>query len=234
MFVDELDRCSPAQVVTTLETIRTFLEVAPCVFVVAADQKVLEQALRRQARQATPADPTNPYYSAGSAYLDKIFQYQMSLPPFLPRRLTAYALELTEDRAGVWQEIDREQVVSVLIPTHVTSPRRVKVLLNSFALSYRLARRRAAEGVIAGNLAERAPELAKLVCLRTEFPLFASDLPTDPRLTELVRDFAEDPDGDFPQGVPIELVDLARRYARGQLFVDDLLLGQSAGAHPNE
>ena len=68
IFIDELDRCSSEEVVKTLETIRTFLEVKPCVVIVAADQQVLERALRRRARQETPFDPRNPYYSSGSAY----------------------------------------------------------------------------------------------------------------------------------------------------------------------
>jgi len=62
IFVDELDRCAPHEVATTLETIKTFLEAKRCVFIVAADHQVLEQALRKQARQQTPHDITNPYY----------------------------------------------------------------------------------------------------------------------------------------------------------------------------
>lgn len=167
VFVDELDRCSPMEVASTLETIKTFLEVERCVFIVAADHQVLEQALRKKARQQTPTDPTNPYYSAGSSYLDKIFQYQYQLPPLKSRRLTDFALELVRDRDGVWQRVENlPEAVSVLIPTHVTSPRRVKVLLNSFALTYRLAERRAREGVLDSHLPARAGEMAKLVCLR--------------------------------------------------------------------
>ena len=140
VFIDELDRCSPQEVVSTLETIKTFLWVDDCVFVVAADLQVLEQALRQQARQATPHDTSNPYYSAGSSYLDKVFQYQVSLPPLKPRRLSRFAQDLVRNKPGVWSRItNRDEVISVLVPTHVTSPRRVKVLLNSFALTYRLA-----------------------------------------------------------------------------------------------
>jgi KAP family P-loop domain len=100
--------------------LRTFLEIRPCIFVVAADQQVLEHALTEAARQATPFNPSNPYYSAGSAYLDKIFQYQLALPPILPRRLSAFALELIENREGVWSEVgNRVDLVGVLVPTHV-------------------------------------------------------------------------------------------------------------------
>ncbi len=81
VFIDELDRCAPSEVASTLESLRTFLGVEGCIFIVAADQQVLEHALTRHLRQATPPDLANPYYSAGSAYLDKIFQYQLSFPP---------------------------------------------------------------------------------------------------------------------------------------------------------
>jgi hypothetical protein len=226
IFIDELDRCSSDQVVSALETIKTFLEVPGCIFVVAADLQVLEQALRKEARQETPRDATNPYYSAGSSYLDKVFQYQIALPPLKPRRLTSFALTLVSERPGVWQRVENlAEVISVLIPTHVKSPRRVKVLLNSFALTYRLAERRAQEGVLAENLPARANEVAKLVCLRCEFPLFAEDLVLDQRLPELVRALA---DGDeLPPNLTAEVAARARDYARGLLPVGALLVDET-------
>jgi hypothetical protein len=166
IFIDELDRCSPGQVVAVLETIKTFMHIPPCVFVVAADKQAIEQALGEQARQATPEDVVNPYYSAGSAYLDKIFQHQLALPPLLPRTLSQFALELIAERPGVWRGIaNKAELVTVLVPEHVRSPRRVKVLLNAFLLAYRLAIRRAADGALDPDVATRASEIAKLVCL---------------------------------------------------------------------
>jgi Cdc6-like AAA superfamily ATPase len=140
VFIDELDRCSPKQVVSVLETLKTFVSVDGCVFIVGADQQVLERALRERARQPTPEDVANPYYSSGSAYLDKVFQYQLSIPPMRSPALSRYALGLITGRPGVWKRVpDLPELVSVLIPTHVVSPRRVKVLLNRFAIAYRLA-----------------------------------------------------------------------------------------------
>jgi hypothetical protein len=226
VFVDELDRCAPVEVASTLETIKTFLEVEKCIFIVAADHQVLEQALRKKARQQTPTDPTNPYYSAGSSYLDKIFQYQYQLPPLKLRRLTDFAFELVRDRRGIWQRVENlPEVVSVLVPTHVTSPRRVKVLLNSFALTYRLAERRAREGVLNSHLPARASEIAKLVCLRCEFPLFAEDLAIDPRLPTFVRALADGEQIVVP--VRPEVRALAQEYARGLLPVTELLIDEA-------
>jgi uncharacterized membrane protein YidH (DUF202 family) len=66
VFIDELDRCSAREVAGTLETLRTFVNVPGCIFIVAADQHVLEHALTEHVRQSTPQDTVNPYYSAGS------------------------------------------------------------------------------------------------------------------------------------------------------------------------
>lgn len=223
VFIDELDRCAPAEVVTTLETIKTFLDVDKCVFVVAADQQVMERALTVRARQATPGDIANPYYTSGSAYLDKVFHYQLSLPPLLPRRLTGFALDLVKERPGVWQAVDVEHVVSVLIPPYVRSPRRVKTLLNNFVLTYRLASKRVHAGVMTANLEDRAPELAKLVHLRTEFPLFAADIALDERLIGVVKLLHKDPEAQPPETIAPSVVRLARRYAQLDLPVDEHL-----------
>jgi hypothetical protein len=195
---------------------------------------VLEYALTQHLRQATPPNLTNPYYSAGSAYLDKIFQYQLAFPPLRSRRLTSYALELIEGRGGCWAdpEVEVEDVVSVLLPTHVSSPRRVKVLLNGFALSYGIARERAGRGTIS-KLSGRAPELAKLVCLRSEFPLFAQELSLDDRLCEAVLRAARaqetevDPESALAD-LPLDVRRRAVSFAAGQLPVSQLLSGADA------
>lgn len=213
VFVDELDRCSASEVVTTLDTIRTFLGIERCVFIVAADQNVLEGALTRAAKQETPVDDTNPYYSTGSAYLDKVFQYQLSLPPLLAQSVSKYATSLVEDRDGLWAEINREYVLSVLIPTHVASPRRVKHLLNTFALTYRLAQERYDAGLLTENPRTNGAAIARLVCLRVEFPLFARHLEVDANLPNLVLQLMRDRNAELPAGTSDRAVELAKSYA---------------------
>ncbi len=239
IFVDELDRCSPGQVVAVLETIKTFLHIDPCVFVVAADKQAIEQALGEQARQATPEDVVNPYYSAGSAYLDKIFQHQLALPPLLPRTLSRFALELIADRPGAWSQIENKaELVTVLVAEHVRSPRRVKVLLNAFLLAYRLALRRAADGALDPEVGSRASEIAKLVCLQTEFPLFAAELRLDARIVAATLAIADEP------GVTLQALELsgfteeaygrAKAYASGRLPVDTVIAGSQPSADEHE
>jgi hypothetical protein len=185
-FVDELDRCAPEEVVATLAAIRNFLDQPDCVFIVAADRDVLEVALN-ELPQKNPANEDAPYYSSASEFLDKIFQTQLSLPPLRDQRRTRFARDLVLGKSGgVWRELcDLEggvldDVIFVLIPSHVRSPRRIKVLLNNFAINARTAQARGIEW------RDRATEIAKLTVLETEFPLFAADLHIEPRLPNLL------------------------------------------------
>lgn len=186
VFIDELDRCSPDDVVSTLIDLKTFLDQPDCVFIVAVDRDVIERSLRA-VPQAKPVRDDEPYYATPGAFLDKIFQHQIALPPLRPRALTRFAYSLVEDQGGLWAEIRNqdaakfEAVIFTLVPAHVSSPRRVKVLLNNFAANARIAQAR--------NLAwiERTLELAVLTVLDTEFPSVAADLVKVPRLLEFIR-----------------------------------------------
>ncbi|MFB7830106.1 P-loop NTPase fold protein [Streptomyces sp. NPDC056056] len=232
VFVDELDRCAPSDVVATLDALRTFLGVERCVFIVAADQQVLEEALTRALQQATPADAVNPYYSSGSGYLDKVFPYQISLPPLLVGRVTSFAAGLVRGRGGVWAKVDVDLIVSILIPSHVRSPRRVKALLNAFVLTYRLAEQRSSDGLLETDPSLRAAEIARLVCLRVEFPLFARDLLLDHRLCDHVVRFADAPDAELSGFVSPEVREAAKAYAIAQAPVDVHL--STADGHERE
>lgn len=230
VFIDELDRCSAGEVARTLETLRTFVSIPGCIFIVAADQQVLEHALTERVRQSTPPDTINPYYSAGSGYLDKIFEYQLSLPALLPNRLVDFAATLVANIGGVWAEVENlDGVLSVLIPVHVRSPRRAKVLLNRFAMTYAVAKKRVAAGSLGEDLPQRAPELAKLVCIRTEFPLFAAELERDARVIEVITLSLQSDEDDNPdvadrlgQFEP-ELLRRAGHVLHGEFAVDEVL-----------
>lgn len=191
-FIDELDRCSPQEVSSVLETIRTFLDMPGCVFIIAADQQALEVALTEAIRHAVPDDPTRPYYSSGAEYLDKIFQHQITIPPLSPQRLTAFALELVRDKDGVWKAAtDLDTLISVLIPSHIRSPRRAKVLLNGFVTLFRLAdSRHSVAGDTTPDPMERMLEFAKLSTLRLEFPLFYRVVEQHPQLARLLTEYA--------------------------------------------
>lgn len=182
VFVDELDRCSAEDVVATLTAIRTFLNQDHAVFVVAADRAALERALEEKLPQPTPLDIENPYYSSASSFFDKIFHDRVPLPPLRGSRLSQWAFEKVRGRGGYWKELREseeralQRVLFFLIPSHVTSPRRVKVLLNGFV-------RNAAIAAHSGfDWTARAGEIAKLTAIDFEYPALGADLRIEPRL----------------------------------------------------
>lgn len=188
IFIDELDRCAPDDVVSTLVDLKTFLDIDQCIFIVAADRDALERALR-QVPQAKPLRDGDPYYSTPGAFLDKIFQHQIALPPLRPNALTRFAQDLLADQEGLWADLralDADErryleVVYALVPVHVRGPRRVKVLLNNYATNVRIMQARGIDWM------NRAAEIAVLSVLQTEFPRLATDLVRVPRLLTYLR-----------------------------------------------
>jgi hypothetical protein len=188
VFVDELDRCSPTQVLDVLSGLRTFLETKDCSFVVAVDRAAVNQAIMQDSRQVRPVRIEDPYYSTPSEFLDKIFQHQITLPPKRNYTLRTFAMQLVENAGGVWHEMREakdvdlfQRVLLTLTPVHLKSPRRVKVLLNSFAMTVRTSQGRGLEDWLS-----RADEIAFWSTLRVEFPRFADDLQQVPDLVDLV------------------------------------------------
>jgi hypothetical protein len=103
--------------------------------------------------------------------------------------LAKYARRLTVGGGGLWEELvaldpeievatpTLDLVLFTLIPSHVRSPRRIKVLLNNYATNVRMARSR-----LPDVWPDRAREIARLTAFQTEFPDFAADLSLEPRL----------------------------------------------------
>lgn len=206
-YIDELDRCSASDVVETLGAIRNFFDEPDCVFVVAADRDALIAALRALP-QGTPGDDQNPYRSTATEFLDKVFQFQISLPPLRGPGIATFAQGLVDGRAGIWSEL-REQgqldaVILVLVPSHVRSPRHVKVLLNNFVANCRIASSRGLNSI------DRATEIAKLTVFQTEFPLFVPYLLREPNLPDMIL-AAEDPSSESDETT----ADLVARFLPG-------------------
>jgi hypothetical protein len=190
-YVDELDRCPQAQIVETLQAIVSLFDEPKCVFVVAADRDALISALD-VLKQGQPSDSEAPYRSTATEFFDKVFQFQLSLPPLRGPALSSYAADLVSAEGGVWAELRDhgllEDVIYVLIPSHVRSPRRIKVLLNNFAANARIASSRGLDWQA------HALQIAKLTALQTEYPLFTAHLQAEPRLLRVLLNPAEKPE----------------------------------------
>ncbi|AKP77168.1 putative P-loop ATPase [Priestia megaterium Q3] len=139
VVVDDLDRLSPKKVVDALDAIKAFVDVDECIFIVTCDEEILIQAVEKKRLNKTFDDLD------GQLFLDKLFQFKLSLPPIIESDMKDYAQKLAEQEVPDLVRMCNGQfseIIKVLIHPEVTTPRQVKKLLNIFANNMLIAKGR--------------------------------------------------------------------------------------------
>jgi hypothetical protein len=110
LYIDDLDRCEPVQVVQVLQAVHLLLAFDLFVVVVAVDPRWLEHALNHQyeALLQDSADGVHPGVTAHD-YLEKIFQIPFTLAPIQPEGFANLIREYLPEASGI---VTREAVVS--------------------------------------------------------------------------------------------------------------------------
>lgn len=192
VLVDDLDRCAPPATVATLEAIKLFLSVPGMVFVIAADQEMVRDAIAMTLGGSVESS------RYAQRYLDKIVQLPVSLP-FLPlheaeayiglllsrsslsdgnfkvlvdhasNRRLGNKVPLLSEMGGLVEKPNDEtlrlasQLVHGLRSDKVVNPREIKRFLNAFQVRNRIA--------MARGVSVRADVLVKLLLLEDRFKL---------------------------------------------------------------
>jgi len=98
VFIDDLDRCLPQSTIATLEAIRLFLFLPNTAFVIAADDRMIREAVKVHFRDT---DLDNDLVTN---YFDKLVQIPLRVPPLGTQDVRAYMMllyvensELAED-----------------------------------------------------------------------------------------------------------------------------------------
>jgi len=102
VFIDDLDRCLPSTAISTLEAVRLFLFLPHTAFVVAADDKMIRQAVRTHFGVADLNDDlvTN--------YFDKLIQIPLRVPPLGTQEVRAYLMLLYLQKSSLEKETKEE------------------------------------------------------------------------------------------------------------------------------
>lgn len=85
VFIDDLDRCDPDNVIDTLEAIKLFLFVEGTAFVLGADERLIQYAVRRRFPELPGTDT-----EVGRDYLEKLIQFPIRLPPLGGAEIESY------------------------------------------------------------------------------------------------------------------------------------------------
>lgn len=95
VLVDDLDRCTPDRIVENLEAIKLFLSVDQSAFVIGADRRIVEHAIRcRYAVRATDSPDDDESKRLVKDYLEKLVQVPYSLPRLSASEIQTYMVLL--------------------------------------------------------------------------------------------------------------------------------------------
>lgn len=154
VFVDDLDRCLPANALDVLESIKLFFDLPGFIFVVGLDESAIDRAIMTKLA-APPATPTGAIDGGmatataassaassahpGREYAKKIFQIPYTLPVMLPKQLDdllkcMYAeAGITDDQLADLRTRVRPYLDVIAVQRRV-NPREVKRFINSYTL----------------------------------------------------------------------------------------------------
>jgi len=128
VFVDDLDRCSNEVIIRVCEAIRLYLAVPGVVFVIGCDQEVLTRAAKRSGMDSEAA--------TSLGFLEKIIQITYRKPAPDEEQIRSLVKHYADSsRAG---GLFSEQAQQIVMQGTGRNPRRMKRLLNSIILQYRL------------------------------------------------------------------------------------------------
>lgn len=109
VLIDDLDRCLPATAIATLEAVRLFLFVPKAAFVVAADEGMIEYAVRNHFPDL-PASTTGSSYARN--YLEKLIQVPFRMPALGTVETRIYLTLLLSAAAGL-ADVDLAKLIPV-------------------------------------------------------------------------------------------------------------------------
>lgn len=145
IFVDDLDRCMPESALDVLESMKLFLGVEGCVFVVGLDQDIVERAVARKYRRRSDDEDDG---VSGAEYVKKMFQVHFTLPGMRAHQVEEF-LRNIEDGSG-WdanqledfREFVRPHIIMALSEEEVVNPRELKRLINLYTVQAKILSRR--------------------------------------------------------------------------------------------
>lgn len=89
VLIDDLDRCQPDRIIETLEAIKLFLSVEKMTFIIAADENVIQYAIRKK------YPPIENYtVNLDKEYIEKIIQLPIYIPELSSKDIENYLMFL--------------------------------------------------------------------------------------------------------------------------------------------
>lgn len=165
-FVDDLDRIRPIKAVEVLETLKNFMDVEGCVFVLAVDYEIVQLGIAEKFG-------TDIQQTSGKSFFDKIIQLPFTMPT-CSYNIERYLSDLLQESRFYGYKLDKNPedsafFVNITEATVGRNPRSIKRAVNYASLLERIRAKN-----IAGKGQRKGTETAKLlysiVCMQIAWP----------------------------------------------------------------
>ena len=171
VFIDDLDRCSPENVLKVFEGLKLYLDATGFVFVIGYDEGIIAEAVADQKQYSAR--------TTGRDYIEKIVQIVFRIPQPNEDEIDSL-LTMMLDESGTVELFDHTGR-KLVIERNSRNPRRMKRFVNRFILDYKLDE--ASQDL-------KADLLIKLLIFETYFPEFS-------RLFDVATNDAKNPIQEF-------------------------------------
>jgi predicted KAP-like P-loop ATPase len=130
IFVDDLDRCQPDEIIDVLELLKVFFDVEHTFIVLAVDREVIDRGIQLKYAQFEFAGGRSA--AIGAEYLEKMVQLPVQLYTLREQRVHSFIEDL-KPPAVVCEQLDLLR--DLLLP----NPRKIKRTVNLLALTIAIA-----------------------------------------------------------------------------------------------
>ncbi|OGV70058.1 MAG: hypothetical protein A3K19_24945 [Lentisphaerae bacterium RIFOXYB12_FULL_65_16] len=174
VFIDDLDRLVPVKAVELLESLKLFLDLPKCVYILAVDYKVVIQGLKAKFNLSEEE-------LKGKSFFDKIIQVPFNMPvsqyqvqEYFTKLLDRIDVKAPKDPASAAKYVT--DYVNLVNCSVGFNPRTVKRLFNSLQLLNMVPREKGGQETLAGadtNTPEMTKILFAILCLQQYYePLY--------------------------------------------------------------
>jgi hypothetical protein len=175
---DNLDRCPEAVAIETIAVIKTYLDVAGCVYIVPCDQDAL---LKHIARSYTDVEREPNSRGYAREFLNKFFQMTLRLPAPIEFDLEGFVDKQLLD-AGM-SDLPPEARDVLVLGYRGETPRQIKRILNDLIGYLALATEAEHKGLLnQKELTSDLPFLTKMSLISANWPEFLDQVASDPEM----------------------------------------------------
>ena len=127
VFIDDLDRCSPAKALEIFESVKVFLDLEGFMYVIGLSHETISKVISASYKESG---------IEGDKYIRKIIQVPITLPEWNDEDVNALAEKLSKSLDEPYSSLVKEKdfIASIVEP----NPRETKRFINSFILAHEI------------------------------------------------------------------------------------------------